>query len=203
MSDPIPRAAPPPPVRTDPWWRWRRNPLRRRGDVLQAWLGVLFAVAVGTATPLAGLAAGAAAHDILTTRAEREADAGRHATAELLEDVPEPGAFEAGTTTYPAEVRYAVGEGTARTGTAEVAPGLTAGDRVTVWTGRDGAIAEPPMDPEEIRYRSIGWGALAGSVVLVAGKVVHAVVVRAIERRRIAAWDEAWRRTATRWTLPS
>ena len=39
-------------------WRWRRNPLRRRSDLVEAWAGLATAVAVGVGAPLAGCSAG-------------------------------------------------------------------------------------------------------------------------------------------------
>src|SRR3954454_3563014 len=56
-------------------WRWRRNPLRRRSDVVEAWLGVLTVLVLCT-TPLIGWWAGQSVDRALqrvarTQRAER------------------------------------------------------------------------------------------------------------------------------------
>ncbi|MDT0441384.1 Rv1733c family protein [Streptomyces johnsoniae] len=203
MSDPIPRAQPPPQRAEHPdrWWRWRNNPLRRRNDLFQAWVGLLLAVAVGVATPLTGWAVGASVHGSLSATAEQQARTGRHLTAVLVHDAPrhpEPGSAEARETRYPAEVAYTAPDGTGRTATADVVPGLAAGAGVRVWVDGDGDIADPPAGPEDIRYRAIGWGSAAGCTVLATGKLAYAVTAHLLDRRRSAAWSDAWHRAADR-----
>jgi hypothetical protein len=203
MPDLVPRAEPPPAVSADRWWRWRPGPLRRPGDLLLAWAGLLLGAVVAAATPLTGYAVGTAVYDRATHSARAQVDAGRHTTAVLVQDVPrhpEPGSEEEQESRYPAKVRYTTADGTVRTATAEVAPGLTAGDRVRVWTDAAGALAEPPLTAEQIRSRAIGSGILAGAGVLVLGRLAYMAAAWAVRRRRIAAWGCEWERVASRWT---
>ncbi|GAA3863716.1 Rv1733c family protein [Streptomyces sedi] len=202
MSEPIPRAQPPP---ADRWWRWRRNPLRRRADLVQAWVGLLLASTVAVAAPLVAWTVGFSVHEALTAAARREAGEGRHLEAALVADAPrhpEPGSAEARETRYPAEVRYTAPDGTVRTGTAEVPPGLAAGARTRIWVNGEGHVAEPPMTEDAIRYRAVGWGAAGGGAVAVTGRGAYAATACLLDRRRAAAWDEAWRRASARWTAP-
>ncbi|MEU6916225.1 Rv1733c family protein [Streptomyces olindensis] len=205
MSDPIPRAQPPP-IRAVPWWRWRRNPLRRPSDLLQAWIGLVLALTVASTAPPAAWAVGTAVHDTLTAAVKEQARAGRHTTAVLLDDAPrhpEPGSAEAGETRYPVKVRYTAPDGTARTATTDVDPGLPAGHRVRVWTNAEGTLTEPPMRPDEIRDRALGAGALTAIGVLITGTFVHRLTARVLDRRRMRAWETAWQQTARRWTTSS
>lgn len=202
MFDPLPRAQPPP-VRTLRGWRWRASPLRRPSDVFQAWLGLGLALAVLVSAPLAAWAAGARVHHKLTTTADEQTRTGRHTTAELLHDAPrhpEPGSAEAQETRYPAQVRYRAPDGTTRTATAEVEPGLTAGSRVRLWTDVSGAPADPPLTADGIRNRVLASGAVTAVMVPASGLAVHRLTTRFLDHRRLRAWEAEWRETAPRWT---
>jgi hypothetical protein len=58
-------------------WRWRRNPLRRRSDVVEAWTALAVAVLLLVGAPLAGALAGLWAHRTAQAVAE-ERRAERH-----------------------------------------------------------------------------------------------------------------------------
>ncbi|GAB2895247.1 hypothetical protein GCM10027074_73690 [Streptomyces deserti] len=202
MPDPIPRAQPPP-TRPVLWWRWRRNPLRRPSDLFEAWIGLILAITVVITAPLAAWAVGTTVHDALTATASEQARTGRHTTAVLLSDAPghpEPGSAEARETQYPVKVRYTAPDGTARTATTDVEPGLPAGHRVRVWTNAEGTLTEPPTPPDEIRNRSVGVGALTAITVLTAAALAYRLTARALDHRRMRAWETEWRQTARRWT---
>ncbi|MFE0452431.1 hypothetical protein ACFW2D_14245 [Streptomyces sp. NPDC058914] len=202
MPDPIPRAQPPP-IRTVRWWRWRRNQLRRPSDLLQAWTGLILAMTVAITAPLAAWAAGTTVHDTLTAAASEQARTGRHTTAVLLNDAqghPEPGSAEARETQYPVMVRYTAPDGTVRAATTDVDPGLPAGHRVRVWTDAEGTLTKPPMSPDEIRDRAVGAGALTAITVLITGTFAYRLTARALDQRRLRAWEAEWQQTARRWT---
>ncbi|MER7187064.1 3-deoxy-7-phosphoheptulonate synthase, partial [Streptomyces hyaluromycini] len=44
-------------------WRWRQNPLRRKSDVVEAWIALAVAVLLGVAAPLAGALTGLWAYE--------------------------------------------------------------------------------------------------------------------------------------------
>ncbi|MEV7289364.1 hypothetical protein AB0O01_33255 [Streptomyces sp. NPDC093252] len=212
MSGAVPPAQPPPrprperplrPVRPVPFWRWRRNPLRRRTDRLEAWSALALVLLV----PLLGLTAlfgaGDAAERHYRAVAAREAQTRHHLAAVLVRDAPEhpePGSDEARLARYPAEVRFTAPDGRTRTAAAEVPPGLAAGDGVRVWVAADGTPAGPPMTADEIRSRTMGWALLAFLAVALAGCAVHGAAVLALRRRNLATWDAHWAETAPRWT---
>lgn len=202
MYDPIPRAQPPP-VDTDRWWLWRRNPLRRPSDLLQAWIGLVLAVTVGITAPVAAWAVGTIVHDRFTAVAREQARTRHHITAVLVADVvrhPEPGSAEAREAQYPAEVRYTAPDGRPRTATTDVTPGLLAGNRVRVWSSAEGTLTEPPMQPEEIRNRAVGSGIVATLMVIVAGALAYRLTARVLDQRRMRSWEAAWQQAACRWT---
>ncbi len=105
---PMPGRTPPsPPPQELPrvmFWRLRRDPLRRRSDLAQAWIGLGLALAVSAGTPLAMFLVGDAAHRHYARNAQHQAATRHHTTAVLVEDAPrhpEPGSAEARKTRYP------------------------------------------------------------------------------------------------------
>ncbi|WP_444546239.1 Rv1733c family protein, partial [Streptomyces longispororuber] len=69
-------------------WRWRRGPLRRRSDVIEAWTVLVTGVVLFVGAPAAGVTAGAAVHE-RAEEAARAAHATRHrVTATLTADAP-------------------------------------------------------------------------------------------------------------------
>lgn len=204
MHDPVPRAQPPP-VRPLPSWlcRWRRNPLRRRSDLVRAWIALAAVTAILGAVPVAAVAVGRAAHGSLSAAADTRAASLHLVTAVVERDAPrhpEPGSDEADLARYPAPVRWTGPDGRVHRGETEVPAGVSAGTTVALWCDDRGRAVRAPMSPEEVRNRSVGWAAVAGVSVAVAGAVVYAVVGRFLDRRRLAEWDAAWAAAAPRWS---
>ncbi|NEY35247.1 hypothetical protein GTU99_24225 [Streptomyces sp. PRKS01-65] len=205
MAGQTARAEPPPgPPPHDALWRWRRNPLRRPADVALAWTGLVLLLTVLAGAPAAALWAGDTALRHYRESAERQARTRHLVPAVLLRDAPrhpEPGSAEARETRYPVAVRYTPPGGRPRTARTEVVPGLRAGSTVRVWAGPDGRLAGPPPGPGEIRSRAAGWALLAAVGVAAAGGTAYHMAGRALERRNLARWDEAWAAAARSWTI--
>ncbi|MEU1464862.1 hypothetical protein ABZ467_30020 [Streptomyces sp. NPDC005727] len=206
MAGRVPPPAQPPPgdlPRVTPW-RLRGNPLRRRSDLLQAWLGIGLLAAVLAAAPVVALLAGDAARRHYARTAQHQAETRRPTTAVLLRDVPrhpEPGSAEAGRTRYPARVSVDGPDGRSRTVRTEVEPGLRAGSTVRVWADQNGEITGAPLTAEEIRSRVMGWAICAVLATVGTGAAAYGTAALAVRRHNLAAWDAAWARTAPRWTL--
>ncbi|WP_318205305.1 hypothetical protein [Streptomyces sp. SCL15-4] len=178
-------------------WRWRRNPLKRHSDVVEAWIvlaGWLLVLAAGI---VAGLAA---AHTSASAFAARQARS--HPVSAVLTDGTAGMAAAAsgyGDGRVWATVRWTDADGSVRTDRAEVVPGAPAGSRVTVWTDRAGRVVPAPVTGTAADVQAAltgvlvapGAGALAwGGLRLVRGRLI---------RRRMAEWDEEWRQTGPRW----
>ncbi|WP_210588668.1 hypothetical protein [Streptomyces sp. GESEQ-35] len=176
-------------------WRWRRNPLRRRIDVVEAWLVLCAWILAGVCAVPAGLAIRAVMqHDLDQQRAERQ-----EVTAVLVEDAGDkPTASEADGDLVWAEARWTAPDGQPRTGLTKVRPDSPAGSRVPVWTDRSGIMVAQPVSPGEARLQSALAGVLAGVVVgaVVIGGAYGARVV--LDRRRMAQWEAEWERVDTR-----
>ncbi|MET7480398.1 hypothetical protein ABZT17_39520 [Streptomyces sp. NPDC005648] len=178
-------------------WRWRNNPLRRRSDVLEAWIVLVawtFAVVVAAVAGILG--ARLAEHAAQRDRASRT-----RASAVLVGVVPGGTRDVVGGVRHDrvlATVRWRDARGAVRTGTTEVKPALRAGSTVPVWTDGHGRLVSPPAGPTETVTRAVlagaGAGLAAGLLVLSGGYLVRLRV----ERRDVERWGTEWDRTDPR-----
>ncbi|MFF8731909.1 hypothetical protein ACF073_36345 [Streptomyces sp. NPDC015171] len=178
-------------------WRWRRNPLRRHSDAVEAWI-VLACWAL--AVIIGGFAGLAAAHTSQSAFAERLVHV--HAVSAVLTDdaarTPAAGgSYDDGRVW--ASVHWTDADGSAHTDRAKVLPGAPAGTRVTVWTNQADRIVPAPVTGTGADLQSALTGALvapvAGALVWGAGWLVRGRLIR----RRMAEWDEEWRQIGPRW----
>ncbi|MET9833082.1 hypothetical protein ABZ078_28150 [Streptomyces sp. NPDC006385] len=179
-------------------WRWRRNPLKRRADVVEAWV----LLAAWTITVLAGVLAGLATAGTVERGTARERVEWRPVVALLSERAPGTADSRSGTPSTAsvwAKVRWSAPDGTAHTGQARVRPGSGVGTPVTVWTDPQGRLVTKPATASEARSRAALTGALAGvcaaSVPFVAGRALR----RRLESRRIDQWGYEWARFGPLW----
>ncbi|MFJ7150203.1 hypothetical protein ACIQVT_18680 [Streptomyces sp. NPDC100445] len=180
-------------------WRWRRNPLKRRADVLEAW------VVLGTLllTVLAGVPAGLAGARSVERGLARERATWRPVVARVTGRVPAPsrpsGRHPSAGERSWAAVRWATADGLARTGRVRVEPGTAPGTRVTVWTDPRGRLVGRPTSVSEAAFRATLIGLLVG-VSAAAVPLVGGLAARSrLERRRLDAWDTEWARLGPQW----
>jgi hypothetical protein len=179
-------------------WRWRDNPLRRRSDVLEAWIVLAAWTLAAVVAALAGILGAQ-----LSERAAERDRAGREPVSAVLVRILPGGAPDAVTgVRYDralATVRWRDGAGTERTGTMEVTPTTRAGSRVRAWTDGHGHLLSKPVGPAEATTRAVlaGTGAAmtAGLLALVGGRLVRLRV----QRRATEAWGTEWERIDGRW----
>jgi hypothetical protein len=81
-----------------------------------------------------------------------------------------------------------------------VPPGSRAGSRVRVWAGRSGPVARVPLTSGEITARAIAAGILAPAGLAIVVIALARAARWLLERRRLAAWEDAWTRTGPHWT---
>ncbi|MFE9439202.1 hypothetical protein ACFYO2_09380 [Streptomyces sp. NPDC006602] len=186
--------------RTNAWlWRWRRSPLRRGSDVVEAWVLLAAWVLAVVGGVLVGLVAqGAMERDLDRQRVER-----RTVTAVLVEDGrdKEAPAVAAGDGHVWVKARWAGPDGSRHTGLVKVRPGDDArvGARVTVWTDRRGAVVTEPVTDGEARLQSVLTGVLCGVVTGAAVAGGGRAVRAGLDRWRREQWAAEWARLDTRW----
>ncbi|WP_338899778.1 hypothetical protein WBG99_32545 [Streptomyces sp. TG1A-60] len=177
-------------------WRWRRNPLRRRGDRLESWV-VLVTWAL---TLLGGVITGLPAAESVESNLARQRTECHSVGAVLTEDAPEPsGANGTGTGKVWAQVRWTAPDGSAREGQARVEPAALRGSPVTVWTNAEGLLVTKPATEAQARLRAVLVGGLAAVFVAAVPFVVGRLVRGRMERRRMDQWDEEWERIGPLW----
>ncbi|MBZ9640155.1 hypothetical protein [Streptomyces sp. PSKA30] len=183
-------------------WRWRRNPLRRRSDVVEAWTALAVAVLLLLGAPLAGAVAAWWAHDEARSTAVAQRAERRHVRAEVVGRDPDslPALHGGREYTYRATVRWAEPGDGSRTATAQVPAGTRPGERVDVWFDARGRSVPPPPDDAAVWQHTFAMGtcATAGTVgVVLLGR---AVVRRVATGHRMAEWEREWARTEPEWT---
>ncbi|MFJ9735412.1 hypothetical protein ACIRUL_29400 [Streptomyces sp. NPDC101171] len=177
-------------------WRWRRNPLRRRADVLEAWV----VLAAWLLTVLAGVSAGLAAARSVDDGLARERAAWRPAVARVVAKAPGRSASEtSGAERVWAEVRWTAADGSAHSGQARVAPGSAAGSPVTVWTDPRGHLVSRPATASEAAFRAVLMGGLVGLSAAAVPFVGGLALRGRLERRRMDDWDAEWARLGPQW----
>ncbi|MGA5895919.1 hypothetical protein [Streptomyces venetus] len=183
-------------------WRWRRSPLRRRSDVVEAWTVLVVAVLILVGAPLAGAAAAWWAHgEARSVSMEQRAE--RHRVrAEVVGRKGDalPSVQAGGQQAFRATVRWTEpGEGT-RTATARVPAGTRPGEVVHVWFDSQGRNVTPPVDGTGVWQHTLTIGTCATGGAVLAVLLIQSVVRRVALRRRLAEWERAWARTEPQWT---
>jgi hypothetical protein len=180
------------------WWRWRRNPLRRRSDLIEAWVLLATLVLTLLGAVFAGLAAGDAVERSFAERRDRTRAVEAVLTADAAHALPAPVSEDGGGSVW-APVRWTAPDGTGRTGRAEVEPGYRAGTAVTVWTDAGGRLVSRPPGGAEARFQivmaGITVGAAGAGLALLGGALVRGRMLR----RRLEEWEAEWRRVEPSW----
>jgi len=177
-------------------WRWRRNPLRRRSDVVEAWLLLTLCFLALVAGAVAGMVTAHAVEQSLDDRRTQ-----RHpVSAVLTQDASDTATATTSSGDYAwAKVRWTAADGSPRTGLARVEPGIKAGSTARIWLDQRGNLATPPVSSEEAELQGVVLGAAtavcASVFVLPLGWALH----DRLDRRRMAQWDTEWARVGPRW----
>ncbi|WP_369029835.1 Rv1733c family protein [Streptomyces adonidis] len=178
------------------FWRLRSNPLRRRDDIVEAWV----VLAVWTLAVVGGTAVGlVAAHATEATLDQQRAE--RHTVnAVLLTDVPNPttGRGSSGDKAL-AEVRWTAPDGSSRTDNTLVDTGLKSGTRVVLWQDGQGTLVTEPPSATEATVEGAVMGGFAGLSLVGGVHAVGALARRRLDQRRMAGWDREWDLVGPQW----
>ncbi|MFG2309199.1 hypothetical protein ACGFS9_11090 [Streptomyces sp. NPDC048566] len=178
-------------------WRWRRNPLRRRTDVVEAWTVAvtwILAILVGG---LAGVWAGQSVETGLSARTAR-----LHAVSAVVTDGSAAAADSGGslgTRRVRAPVRWTDARGEVHPAAAQVVAGTAAGSRVTVWTDPADRVVPTPVTGDKAMLQAVLTGVLVCAAAAGAAGAAGWAVRARLMRRRMADWDEEWKRVGPQW----
>ena len=170
-----------------------RNPLRRRTDRLETGImaGLLAAFLAGA--PLAAIAAGGWTH-AAGLREQRAQRSWYQVSLVLLHSTPRQAAFKQWSPPAPVLARWTQPARQARAGQVPAPPGSRAGSRIRVWADNLGPVAGVPLTSGEITAREIAAGILAPAALAIVFLGLARAARWLLERRRLAAWQDAWTR---------
>lgn len=183
-------------------WRRRRNPLRRRSDVIEAWTALVVAVLLLVGAPLAGAFAGWWAHDEARAVAAAQRADRHRVRAEVVGKAPDrlPTAQGGRQHSYRVQVRWTDPATGAHTTTARVPAGARHGDKVVLWFDAKGRSVRPPPGSTAIWQHTVTLGMAAAGATAAAVLLARAVVRRVSAGHRLAEWEREWARTEPEWT---
>ncbi|MEV6291404.1 hypothetical protein AB0M41_13515 [Streptomyces sp. NPDC051896] len=178
-----------------PLWRWRSNPVRRRDDVLEAWLVLAVWVLIAVGGTAVGVVTAHAADQVFAhQRAERTP-----VRAVLLDDVPRTATSGMGRDLASARVRWTNSDGSTRSGMTLVTTGKKAGSTVRIWIDTRGKLSTQPPTPGKAAVEAGLFGASAAlalsGVVFGIGSVGRGY----LDRRRIKEWGREWTLVGPQW----
>ncbi|MFZ3468580.1 hypothetical protein ACODT3_34275 [Streptomyces sp. 4.24] len=189
-------------------WRWRRNPLRRRTDFIEAWVAFAAVVCVLVVAPAVGWAAGVRVDGTLQ-RAAREQRHERYLVpAVVVRPAPEPAA---GAATDPGAQRqnpqrsqivasWTAPDGSSHQGTVPAAEEPPhPGERFRIWTDTHGRLVGQPLDPASASFHAGAAGLAAALVIAALVETVRRLVVRRLMHRRYMRLDRAWAAAGPDW----
>lgn len=179
-------------------WRWRKNPLRRRSDLVEAWLllaTLVLALLIGAFT---GVAAAGVVNGAIEDRREHT----RPVPAVLVEDAAHAlpaSVAEDGDGGVWAKVRWSAPDGSTRTGRAEVDTGAKAGSAATVWNDSEGRLVSAPPEGADARFQIVMAGitvaVATGGLVVLGGWLGRS----RLQGQRLAEWEAEWQRVEPSW----
>jgi hypothetical protein len=179
-----------------------RNPLRRRTDRVEALITLVTIILLVAAVPLATLVAGRQTDHLEVRHAQSVRAAEHQVTAVLLEPAPATGAPDPYSSVQMATVlaRWQPPGQPARTGQVPAPAGTQAGRTVMVWVDASGTVTAAPPDHRsivgDVYVACVATGLLSGVLVLASCQLAR----RALDRRRLRAWDAEWQVAGPLWS---
>ena len=194
---------------TTPTMMWKRltrrlgrdgNPLRRRSDLIDAWLVPVAIVVFLALCPLV-LTLTSSWMRAANASEQRAEATWQHVPAVLLQAVPGPALTSHGTNSWitwtPARWTAA---GIQRTADVPARSGSRAGSTVTVWLDRAGHVRMPPLTPGQAGDRILEARLVGLAVLAVLLAILVLLGRRVLDRRRLAGWETAWLSVGPTWS---
>ncbi|GAA2935178.1 Rv1733c family protein [Streptomyces enissocaesilis] len=187
-------------------WRWRRNPLCRTTDLVEAWAAFATVLLIVFLAPAVGRLCGTLTHAALqeSVRVQHEQ---RHRTTALVVRAA-PGPAMPADPEIPSEraphtrvvANWTARDGSRHTGTVPTTRrAAQPGDRFPVWTDERGRVVGRPMDDVTASTHATvaGIGATAAAAVFFEGG--RRLFVWRLTLRRYTRLDRAWAGAGPDW----
>ena len=177
------------------------NPLRRMSDRMAAAILAATLLAFLAGAPLVALAAGRWARAAAFEVARSQHAKWRQVPAVLLGNAPGTVDIGYGGMVLPeVPARWTAPDGASRRGWVAVPTGTRAGRTVRIWVDRAGWLTGPPLRPDQVTGQQILAMVIAPLTLAGILFCVGALGIRAVDRRRLAAWETEWRAVGPRWS---
>jgi hypothetical protein len=179
-----------------------RNPLRRRTDRIEAVIRLATVILLLVTVPIAAIVAGREADQLALRQAHAQQAAEHEVTAVLLQRAQATGSPDPYTSVQLTYVlaRWQPPGQPPRSGQVLAPAGTPAGATVAAWIDASGAIASPPPEHREIVGDVSIAATIASMVAILLLLESNALARRALDRRRLNAWDAEWRATGPLWS---
>ena len=192
------------------WWRraanlmpWRRTPLRRRSDRVQAWCTLASVLGTLLIAPIVAFWTAGVVFDAEDRASAWERQHHRAVPAVLTADAPVGYREAADASTVPltvaAPAQWTGPDGIAREAPISVPAGSRAGSTVTVWIDDRGVVVAPPRESNAPMDALV---AAMLSMVVVTGVAIglRRIVVWRLDRRRLRSWEAEWLIVGPGWS---
>jgi hypothetical protein len=179
-------------------WRLDRNPLRRATDRVETAVLALLVVAFLVGAPFAALATGAWVHGTARQAQLAQEASRRQVTAVVLSATPAPAGNQV--LAWQAQARWRAPNGREVTHEVPVPPDTAAGAKIRVWSDLSGDFTTAPLLDSQVADQATAGEALSVLASAGAATLAGELILWALNRRRMAAWDADWQATGPRWT---
>jgi hypothetical protein len=184
------------------WLGFDRNPLRRGSDRVEGALRLVMIILVVVAVPAAAVAVGRWADHYALHWAQVQRAVNYQVTAVLMQDARGTGTPDPYTSVHTAWVpaRWQPPGQPPRTGEVLAMVGARKGSTVRTWIDPSGAVTDPPMEHRVVVgnvWLAVMMTCLVSWVLLLAAGMLAR---RALDRRRLRAWEAEWRASGPQWS---
>lgn len=177
------------------------NPVRRRTDRAETWFRIWMLVFFMIAAPITSIGFTHWTDASMTSQAQAQTAREHLVTATLLTQAAGNSRFPAaGTAISWAVARWTAPDSTRWAGQVQALAGARKGSTVRVWTDTHGRLAAAPVARSQIVSRLITVAALTPLALALLLLTITGLVHRALERRRMAAWEADWTAVEPQWT---
>jgi hypothetical protein len=179
-----------------------RNPLRRTSDRVETAVLAVLVITFLAAAPFAALASGtweyARAHN---TQLMQETSWHQVPALVLKATSGVQGDGGYGVPASQVQARWTAPDGQVVTGEIAVPPGTAARTSVQLWVTGDGQPTGPPLQGSQVASDAVFAGMASVIALAILLYVTGMLARRALDKRRMAAWDSQWRSTEPRWSF--
>ncbi|CAM5677897.1 MULTISPECIES: Rv1733c family protein [Streptomyces] len=186
-------------------WRWRRNPLRRTTDLLEAWVALAAVALMVPGGVLAGLAVGGVAKDALLRSVRTQAQERHRVWATADRALPHASLDPDSETSSGrnahrrVEAHWTGRDGSGHSGRVAAPHAVRIGERFRIWTDDRGRVVPRPMDAGTAGAHAVLAGLAAAGVAAGAVEGGRRLAVRRLLTCRYQRWEREWERAGQDW----